>query len=203
MEENEMKKLSLIIALALLVTIGSVYANWIYNEHNDVADISGSRAITMTSATFEGGLGTYTVTTAGLTLKVDPKPGTSHTTSLVAEGSITVVFTPSQYASDDIKNNAVPTKFSFSSSKPVAEWTYNGEQIFSEIKVDQHEIDWTGTKQADGTFKYEIPAAVVMQHVTLNELNLDTKADYDAYATALQGGLLVITVSDGQATPTT
>lgn len=198
-----MKKLSLIIALALLVTIGSVYANWIYNEHTDVADISGARAVTMTAATFEGGLGTYSVSTAGLTLKVDPKPGTSHTTSLLAEGSIVVTFTPSQYASEEIKNNAVTTTFAFSCSKALNEWTYNGEQIFDSITTTAYPIDWTGTKQADGTFKYEIPASVVLGNVELNELNLDTKADYDAYSTALQAGQLVITISDGQATPTT
>ena len=198
-----MKKLSLIIALALLVTIGSVYANWIYNEHTDVADISGARAVTMTAATFEGGLGTYSVSTAGLTLKVDPKPGTSHTTYLLAEGSIVVTFTPSQYASEDIKNNAVTTTFAFSCNKALNEWTYNGEQIFDSITTTAHTIDWTGTKQPDGSFLYEIPASVVLANLELNELSLDTKADYDAYSTALQAGQLVITISDGQATPTT
>lgn len=197
-----MKKLSLIIALALLVTIGSVYANWIYNEHTDVADVSGARAVTMTAATFEGGLGTYSVSTAGLTLKVDPKPGTSHTTHLIAEGSIVVTFTPSQYASDEIKANAVTTTFSFSCNKAIEDWTYNGEKIFNMIKTDTHTIDWTGTKQDDGTFRYEIPAEVVLQHLELNELNLDTKSDYDAYSAVLRDGQIVVTISDGQATPT-
>ena len=150
-----MKKLSLIIALALLVTIGSVYANWIYNDHTDVADITGSRAVTMTPATFDGGLGTYSVTTAGLTMKIDPKEGTTHTTSLLVDGEIVVTFTPSAYASNDIKNNAVPTKAIFrlpSSLTSVNDWQYDGKNIFTSI--DSTPIDLVWSKQADGTFGY-------------------------------------------------
>ena len=192
-----MKRLSLIIALALCVTIGSVYATWVYNEHNDVADISGARTITLTEATFEGGLGTYTVTAAGLQLKVDPKVGTTHTTSLQASGEIVVTFTPSQYASEDVKTNAVPSTFAFSSSVDVANWKHGEDQVFTNIDSTKWNIDWTGTKQADGSFKYSIPASKVAECLTLNEINLDTKSDYDAYTNSLKLGQINISISDG------
>lgn len=195
-----MKRLSLIIALAICVTIGSVYATWVYNEHDDVADITGTRAITMTSATFDGGLGTYTVSTAGLTMKVDPKDGTAHTTSLELDGEIVVTFTPSQYASEEVKTNAIATKFAFSASKAIDQWTYNGEQIFTTIDNTPISIDWTGTKQADGTFKYTIPASVVDDCLTLNEIVLDTKTDYDAYDAVLTDAQIVISITDGVTT---
>lgn len=198
-----MKKLSLIIALALLVTIGSVYANWIYNDHTDVADITGSRAITMTPATFDGGLGTYSVTTAGLTMKIDPKEGTSHTTSLLVDGEIVVTFTPSAYASNDIKNNAVPTKAIFrlpSSLASVNDWQYDGKNIFTSI--DSTPIDLVWNKQADGTFTASISADQVASKLILNEIELDTKAAYDAYDDALELGQIVVAITDGQSTPT-
>ncbi|MBQ6713953.1 MAG: hypothetical protein IJN15_00205 [Clostridia bacterium] len=192
-----MKRLSLIIALALCVTIGSVYATWVYNEHNDVADISGARTITLTEATFEGGLGTYTVTAAGLQLKVDPKVGTTHTTSLQASGEIIVTFTPSQYASEEVKENAVLSTFAFSSSVDVANWKHGEQQIFTSVDSTKWDIDWTGTKQADGTFKYSIPASKVAECLILNEINLDTKSDYDAYTDSLKVGQINISISDG------
>ena len=198
-----MKKLSLIIALALLVTIGSVYANWIYNDHTDVADITGSRAVTMTPATFDGGLGTYSVTTAGLTMKIDPKEGTTHTTSLLVDGEIVVTFTPSAYASNDIKNNAVPTKAIFrlpSSLSGVDAWQYDGKNIFTSI--DSTPIDLVWSKQADGTFKASVSAEQVASKLVLNEIVLDTKAAYDAYDDALELGQIVVAITDGQSTPT-
>ena len=33
-----MKKLSLLIALCMLISIGGVYATWVYSEKSDVAD---------------------------------------------------------------------------------------------------------------------------------------------------------------------
>lgn len=192
-----MKKLSVIIALALCITIGSVYATWIYNEHNDVADITGSRAITMTTATYEGGLGSYEVTTAGLTLKVDPKAGTTHVTSLQVDGEIVITFKPSQYASDEVKNGAVASTFAFSLSKDINDWQYDGQNIIAELDTTKHNIDWTGTKQADGSFKYSIPASVVADCIKLSEITLDTKTAYDDYDAALTQAQIVISISDG------
>lgn len=193
-----MKKLSLIIALVLCVTIGSVYATWVYSKTNDVADITGARAITMTDATFEGGLGTYHISTAGLTLKVDPKEGTSHNTSLVADGAIEVTFTPSVYAEETIKNNAVGTEITFAPSKDVTEWVYDGKQVFDSIDSTPITVDWNGTKQADGSFKYLIPASVVLEKLHLNEtIVLDTKADYDAYDGILTQAQIVVSITDG------
>ena len=65
-----MKKLSILIALILCVTIGGVYATWVYSQSDDVADITGAKAITMTEATFTGTYGTYNVDTTGLTMVV-------------------------------------------------------------------------------------------------------------------------------------
>ena len=192
-----MKKLSVIIALALCITIGSVYATWIYNEHNDVADITGSRAITMTTATYEGGLGSYEVTTAGLTLKVDPKAGTTHVTSLQVDGEIVITFKPSQYASDEVKNGAVASTFAFSLSKDINAWQYDGQNIIAELDTAKHNIDWTGTKQADGSFKYSVPASVVADCIKLSEITLDTKTEYDAYDSALTQAQVIISISDG------
>ena len=103
------KTLMLLPALLLIMTffasIGGVYATWVYSQSDDVADITAARAITMTEATFEGNYGTYSYDVSALSLKVDPKEGTSHVTSLKIEGYIVIKFTPSTYAPEEVKKH--------------------------------------------------------------------------------------------------
>lgn len=108
-----MKKISLLISLVLCVTIGSVYATWVYTQTDDVADINHSTPVNLTEATFEGTYGTYSVDASGLTLTVDPKAGTTHVTSLKITGDLKIHFTPSQYAPVEVKENGVDSTFQF------------------------------------------------------------------------------------------
>lgn len=193
-----MKKLSILIALCLCITIGGVYATWVYSQSDDVADITGAKAITMTEATFEGTYGTYKVDVSGLTMQVDPKDGTAHTTALKIDGSLVIKFLPATYAPEAVKTSAVPSTFAFSLSN--ADWKYNDGQSKSIMTVDtaKHDIVWT--PESDGTFSYTISAEALATYITLTEFTLDTKADYDAYDAILTNGQIVITISDGKST---
>lgn len=190
-----MKKLSLLIALALIVTIGGVYASWVYIKNDDVADITGAKAITMTEATFDGNYGTFGADLSNLSLKVDPKPNTSHVTSLVISGSIKITFTPNANADETIKTQGLPNStFKFSLSNP--DWKYNGEDILT-IDTEVHDIVWGGPDE-NGVFTYEITAEALEDYITLTEFTLDTKSDYDAYDAVLTNGQIVISISDGK-----
>ncbi|MBQ8345422.1 MAG: hypothetical protein IJY42_04050 [Clostridia bacterium] len=188
-----MKKFSLLIALALLLTTSGVYAAWVYSQSNDVADITGAKAITMTEATFTGTYGTYAVDTTGLTMQVDPKDGTAHTTALKITGDLKITFTPNTYAPTDVKENGVASTFTFSLSN--SSWQYAGQDVMT-IDTATHNITWT--KGSDGVFTYTISAADLGNYITLTEFVLDTKADYDAYDAILTNGQIVVSVSDGQ-----
>jgi len=188
-----MKKLSVLIALILCVTIGGVYATWVYSQSDDVADITGAKAITLTEATFTGTYGTYHVDTAGLTMQVDPKEGTTHTTALKISGDLVIGFTPNTYAPAEVKTNGVPSTFAFSLSN--ANWQYSGENIIT-VDTATHNIVWT--PDGNGAFTYTISAAELANYITLTEFTLDTKADYDAYDGVLTNGQIVISVSDGK-----
>lgn len=188
-----MKKLSVLIALILCVTIGGVYATWVYSQSDDVADITGAKAITMTEATFTGTYGTYHVDTSNLTMVVDPKEGTTHTTDLKIEGNLVISFTPNTYAPEEIKNGGVPSTFAFSLSN--ADWKYNGENILT-VDTNKHNITWV--PDGDGAFTFTISAAELDNYITLTEFTLDTKAEYDAYDAVLTNGQIVISISDGK-----
>ena len=199
--EKTMKKLSLLIALALLVTVGGVYATWVYSQSSDVADITSASSLVMTEATFTGTDGTYKVDATGLTLEIDPKEGTTHVTSLKVGGKIVITFTPNAYAPDEVKKNGVASTYEFTiggsgnsfddgkGAQPIVTLTHPGEK---------HDIVWTDN--GDGTFSYTMDAATFSSHVNLTEFTLDTKADYDKYDEALLGVQIVIHVSDGKTT---
>ena len=182
----------------LCLTISGVYATWVYSQSDDVADITGAKAITMTEATFTGTYGTYSVDTSNLNMQVDPKEGTAHTTSLVITGNLVITFTPNTYAPNTVKESGVASTYAFSLSNNA--WNYEGNPIMT-IDTNLHDIAWT--KESNGTFTHTISAATLAEYIELTAFSLDTKADYDAYDAVLTGGQIVIAISDGKSTTPT
>lgn len=190
----KIKRLSLLIALVLCFTIGGVYATLVYTQSDDVADITKSGTVNLTDATFEGTYGTYAVDVQGAKMEVDPKEGTTHTTSLVITGNIVITFTPNVNAPVTVKETAVPSTFALALSNP--NWKYN-DQVILTVDTSMHDIVW-GEPDSQGIFTYTIEASVLSGYITLTEFDLDTKAKYDAYAQALATGAIEIIVSDGK-----
>ena len=188
-----MKKLSLLIALCMLLTIGGVYATWTYTQNTDVADEAVNMNMNLTDVAYSGSYGTYKVDTSSLKMAIDPKAGTTHTTALYIEGNIVITFTPNSVAPVEIKESGLETTYTFSLSNP--NWQYNSQDIVTLNHAEPHNIEWV--KQADGTFTYTISADDLAEHISLAEIVLDTKTDYDAYNTVLGQGAIVISVSDG------
>ena len=188
-----MKKLSLLVALALLITVSGVYATWTYTQTTDVADESVHMSLNLTNVTYEGSYGTYEINKSGLSMLIDPKEGTTHTTALNITGNLVIKFTPATYAPVEVKNDGVASIFRFSLTNN--DWKYGSTDIVTLQHTGDHAITWT--KQADGSFTYTMDAAALAGHIKLNEVTLDTKAEYDAYNTALGTGQIAVTVSDG------
>ncbi|MBO7344484.1 MAG: hypothetical protein J6U92_00900 [Clostridia bacterium] len=195
-----MKKLSLLIAMILCVTIGGVYANWVYLNSTDVADETVNMTMNLTEVAYSNSNGSYKISNS-LVLTIDPAEGTSHTTSLKAEGSILITFTPNTFADKAVKDNAVESTWFLGLTNP--SWTYDdghgqGPRDIIVLDADHaegHEIVWT--KGEDGVFSYTVTAEQFLEHVNLTAFNLDTKAKYDTFNTALGNGNISITVSDG------
>ena len=187
-----MKKFSFLILVCMLLTIGGVYATWTYTQSTDVADEAINLSMNLTKVTYIGAYGSYEVDATGLTMIVDPKEGTTHTTALYMDGKIVITFTPNTYAPETVKENAVDSTFEFSSS---SDWKYNDTAVVTIKNPGKHDIAWE--KQADGTFTYTLTAEQLYTYFDMNEFNLDTKVSYDAFNTVLGKGSVVINVSDG------
>ncbi len=187
------KILSLLIAFAMLVTVGGVYATWTYTQATDVADEAVNMSLNLSTVTYVGTYGTYEIDQSGVTMTIDPKEGTTHTTALYITGDLVVKFTPNTYAPTEIKENGVDSTYTFSLAN--TSWKYENTNIVS-LNNATGDVSWT--KEADGTFTKTFSATELSSIINLTEFTLDTKNDYDAYNTVLGQGSIVISISDGQ-----
>jgi len=202
-----MKKISLLIALALCITIGGVYAAWSYSSTSNIVDVNQTKALQMTGAVDGGAAGAFNVDTSGLSLVIDDANG-DHRPELVATGSVVVTFTPGAFANADIKNNGVTayTQLVLTNNS----WTYDdghgeGAQPVLTLNGATHTIGTVNSGETikwtkeDGVFKYTFDAANIAGHITLTPFYLDTLAKYSSYNNNLNAGLLLFEVGDGTA----
>ena len=221
-----MKKLGTLIALLICITIGSVYALWTYSGTNDIADVAYEAKVTISDTQLSGANGTYTIT-SNLVLEIDQRD-VNHYAKLVFKSNNTnnpdeeiylkVVFTPSDNAPQQIKENGVDSELYLGLTTPM-QYTmdeygnYDEDGTPVDIFVLSHtsngeldkNIDWT--KESDGTFSYTLGREALESMISLNTFTvtgqtgkdtfkLDTKAEHDAFSACLKGNIIV-RVTDG------
>ena len=218
-----MKKLSLLVALLLCVTIGGVYATWTYATDNDIYDAFSEAKVTITDATSAGANGVYKIE-SNLVLSID-QANDDHEAVLLFESTNTedpylkITFTPASYAPADIKENGVPSELYFGLTVPMqytidADGNYDADGTAVDIFVFANETNgifeenvvWN--KEADGSFTYTLDKTALQTQISLNhaelcgvnnaggKLVLDTKAEHDAFRECLTGNI-VARVTDG------
>ena len=189
-----MRRLSVLIAMILCVTIGGVYATWTYTQNPDVADEQIHMTMNLTDVAFSGSYGTYKIDTSALKMNIDPKVGTTHDTALYITGQIVITFTPNAVAPEIVKEKAVDSTFQLTLTND--NWLYEGQKIITLAHNEAEEITW-GEPDDMGVFTFVITAEELAQHISLTEFTLDTKEKYNAFNLALGQGQITITVSDG------
>lgn len=209
-----MKKLSLLITLLLCVTITGVYAVWTYAGTNDIADVYTEFKITIADVKLTGANGTYVIT-SNLVLVIDQAPNTNHEAELLFQSNdgkdiyLTVTFTPSSNASQNIKEHAVPSELYFGTTTDMlytidANGNYDPNGTPTPILAFANPgdgelnnfINW-GEPDANGVFTYTMNKAQLEEMISLSQtFVLDTKAEHDAFRTALNGNI-VARVTDG------
>lgn len=111
-----MKKLSALIALLLCVTVGGVYANWVYtNDEVDIQDRKYEAVATLTDKQLTTEHGTFTIV-SDLVVKIDQNNSVEgdHSAKLVfltttggEDPTLTVTFEPNINAPQDVKDHGV------------------------------------------------------------------------------------------------
>lgn len=181
-----MKKFSLIVALALLVTVGGVYAQWVYDANNLTTASTAQLAPKLAGVTADTPKGTIKVDTTGITkLLVDDSNPQDHIAEFVVEGDVVVTFTPGEHASGEVKENGIKMKYWFTIDLNTGvtedQWKYpdktgTDKPIFV---VDGGEFEASG---GAATKEFIITADELMRKIQLGgEFYLDTLSDYNAF----------------------
>ena len=207
-----MKKLSLLIALCMLLTIGGVYATWSYVGSTDIVDAYSESGVTITDAIIEGTYGIYKVE-SNLVLTVD-QANDNHEAELVFASNdsnpiyLKVTFTPSANAPKAVKDAAIPSELYFGVTTPMqykmdADGNYSETgtpvDIFTFTNPGNGELDniFDWTKNENGTFTYEMNEDDLRAQIALSQtFVLDILAEHDAFRLALAGNI-VARVTDG------
>ena len=209
-----MKKLSLLITLLLCVTITGVYAAWTYAGTNDIADVYTEFKITIADVKLTGANGTYVIT-SNLVLVVD-QANDDHEAELLFQSNdgkdiyLTVTFTPSSNASQEIKEHAVPSELYFGTTtdmlyKMDKDGNYDPNGTPTPILTFENPgdgelnnpIDWGKPDPVTGIFTFKMDEAALRDAISLSQtFVLETKAEHDAFRTALNGNI-VARVTDG------
>ena len=207
-----MKKLSILIALLLCVTIGGVYATWSYALTEDIADAFAEAKVTIADAEFVGSNGTYKIE-SNLVLTVD-QANDAHEAELVFSANdsqpiyLRVTFTPAVNAPQKIKEEGVPSELYFGTTtemkyKMDAEGNYSETGTATDIFVlkdtanQELDVNVTWTKESNGTFTYTLDEAALKDQIKLSQtFKLDLKSEHDAFRAAMNGNI-VARVTDG------
>lgn len=192
-----MKRLSALIALALVVTIGGVFAAWHYNRGQVSLEIS--RSATMASIQSDSSKGTIAIDQSannnqGNTLKflVDDVDTIDWKAALVPSGSVYVKFTPAANADATVQANGIAMKATVTITGTQTE--YEGITIFAPAATNTFTVSATPTKDAVEITAQQIADCLVFNENT--EVVLDTYDKNVAYENAMKSYVIVITITE-------
>lgn len=201
-----MKKLSLLVALILCVTIGGVYATWLYAETPMDEATHEFKNLGITDVDTNAKSGKIAVTDT-LILKIDDnygnhRPGWDGDVTTDNGGNLQIVFTPNSGAGDTTLNYTITVaKNSYTdddhTDKPIFV-TKDGTTITA-AHADAREIMsgtfdfFAGDSQAVKIITY---TEVIAKLDVNNTIELTDLVEYEAYRAALEDVKLTLTVSE-------
>ena len=188
-----MKKLSVLMASLMCLTVGGVYAAWTYSE-SEIAPAEADKGVQLQTYTdTKEAPGVYTLTPqvdnedpvdktnlfffdSSLSQELDEAD--PHRVCFVTNCSLDITFTPNEHAPNDLRENGLDTTVSFVLGKALTDLTFAGKEVFTEAKLTTVVISEVGEDQdpTDGTMnwkKEEVDGQVVFK-CTITEAQLDS-----------------------------
>lgn len=190
-----MKKLSAIIAMATIMTVGGVYATFNYAQ-NPTQAATGEILPTISGTVTESSKGkieinsTFKVTIDDL--GVIGGGTNSYYTGMKTGGVFKVSFTPNPGADADVRDNGIKLnmKLSFTGNK------YGEEDIFVTKKLDSNN---TVSLNEGNKILGEYEIKLTDYFGANEEIKLSTYAEYEAYEAQLQNTKIKIEISEAPA----
>ena len=184
-----MKKLSVLIALALCLTITGAYATWTYYT-TVPASVNGTIGVSI-STSEEIDAGTLAKSEGTLTLTIDDV-NNNYLPGFSANGSITITFTAHERAPEDVRTYGIDVPLTIATANI---GNYESTAAIS-VKSTANDLvigrtdgssPFKWTSQGNGVFTCEITAAKIAEYLTIldGSTKLDTLTKYNNFKTAL------------------
>ena len=189
-----MKKLSLLMALLMFITVGGVYATWSYSigglteRHHYIGKIQ------MTDAISDGAKGAITVDYSTLSITIDDSDD-DHRPELVITGAIVITYAPATDNPEPIDlyyhlGMSIPaTEQHIPNPVEYLKFTYEEQTnaIFTTYDVDTHIINADDLHEEDnGTYTYTLNPTALAEMIKLDTtVVLENYQMYQAYSRAL------------------
>ena len=199
------KRISLLIALAVCVTIGGVYATWNYSSQNAVNDEPINLSVSLTNYNAgENAKGSLQLLEEGVDIFIDDTDN-NYIAELVMSGRLVVLFVPYSQA-EEAKQDGIDVQFTLSSTLK-----YGTEDIFS-IGTTASEVIMTKITTenattvvsgqdltqyiADDAFVGVVEASQLDAKIDINTFELDSLDLYHEFQDALASVTITITFSE-------
>ena len=190
-----MKKLSLLITLALIVTITGVYAAWNYAQGAS-ASVEITREINMAQVNTNSNKGTISVSPNNVAFIVDndgtltPEGKDAYHAALTGTGEFAITFTPSTGADATTATSGILMYAKVEIKAKEGAALYQGQTPISVVENNIITINEELSKTA--TLSIES----VLAKLVLMDVNLPTKQDNDNFHNVLKDYTIVITICE-------
>jgi hypothetical protein len=192
-----MKKLTILVALLMCVTIGGVYATWTYSG-SSITPLTGVPAPKeMGEVEFIGSSGAYHADSNTLKLVVEPKEGTLDT-ELTFTGTLVIKFTPSGDISTGPLAKALNAVITITGID-LETTKYNNTQIYtldSSFKIELNETSWDNSR-GDGSYYYTLDATALEAAISMEEFTLTSYDDFIDFQTKQASAVFKININPG------
>lgn len=189
-----MKRLGAIIAIALVLTIGGVYAAFNYAQGGVVSVENEMISKELAGMTTDTPKGTITIKEdSNFKITVDDLGGNLHTKGRF-EGKTTIKFTPAPLADADVRANGIKLKLTITVTTETGKeyvdegTTYN---LFNITGGASSGVILNDDAEINGDFKIDFT-----KYITVTEIYLSTPEKYTAYSEAFNATTITFTISE-------
>ena len=182
-----MKKFSILIALCVLLTVGGVYATWIYSG-NQIDAQTEPFVSKMGGLDHEGNSGSYTFANNSLDFAIEPNTQETKITTIVwGTGSMQLVLTPKTDINDAMLQKALNATITVELASSTA-GEYKGETVYTidpNFAVTLTAGDWTSHNDGE-YFTYTITADTIKNAISIGSFHLPSEDDYTEFKSVIQ-----------------
>ena len=186
-----MKRLGAIIAIALVLTIGGVYATFNYAQGGVISLENQTISKELAGKTINTAKGEIKIKSNNFTITVDDLDGNLHTKGHF-ENKTTINFTPAPLANADVHANGIKLKLTITVT---GNEYVDGETTHKLFNISEEALTTGVTLNGNAPIRgdFEIDFA---DYITVTDIYLSTTAKYDAYSTAFKNTTITFTISE-------